>query len=145
MDNKQINNPTRSEFSNGPITANRLPNPSLTTKSTISASQTPFSTSAMASRFSACCSLLPTNPGISFLTWIADLPIRSNNPNILLITSGSVKRLWITYTKGTRCGGFQKWVPTIRSGSFVSLAICSIGIPEVFVAKIVSADVSWTN
>ena len=48
-----------------PSTAMRAPKPSFTTVSSVSASQTPAATSAIASRFSACCSRLPMKPGIS--------------------------------------------------------------------------------
>ena len=58
--------PTRSDCSIGPSTAMRAPKPSFTTLSMVSASQTPAATSAMASRFIACCSRLPTKPGMSF-------------------------------------------------------------------------------
>src|SRR6266851_2049988 len=60
--------PTRSAFSSGPSTARRRPKLALITVSTVSASQMPCSTSAIASRHSACCRRLPTKPGTSFLT-----------------------------------------------------------------------------
>ena len=52
----------------------RAPKPSLTTVSMVSASQTPAATSAIASRFMACCRRLPTKPGMSRRTWTGTLP-----------------------------------------------------------------------
>jgi len=52
--------PTRSAFSKGPNTGNRIPKLFLTTRSTVSASQIPASTMEIASLQSACCKRLPT-------------------------------------------------------------------------------------
>src|SRR5262249_39799175 len=49
----------------GPKHGGARTEPSRTTVSMVSASQTPVATSATASRFIACCSRLPTNPGMS--------------------------------------------------------------------------------
>src|SRR5215467_8434291 len=66
--------PTRSAFSSGPKTASRRPKLALITVSTVSASHTRCSTSAIASRHKACCNRLPTKPGTSFLTCTGIFP-----------------------------------------------------------------------
>ena len=75
--------PTRSVCSIGPSTAIRAPKPLLTTSSMVSASQTPDAISAIASRLSACCSRLPTKPGMSFFTCTGLRPASRNSAMVL--------------------------------------------------------------
>ena len=93
----------------------RAPKPLLTTSSMVSASQTPAATSAIASRLSACCSRLPTKPGMSFFTCTGLRPASRSSAMVRRTVSALVFSFWITSTSGTRCGGFQKCVPTTRS------------------------------
>ncbi len=81
--------PTRSDCSIGPSTAVRAPKPSRTTTSMVSASQTPAATSAIASRFIACCKRLPTKPGTSRRTWTGVFPASRNSPMVRSTTSGA--------------------------------------------------------
>ena len=131
--------PTRSAFSSGPSTASRRPKLALITVSTVSASQMPCSTSAIASRHSACCSRLPTKPGTSFFTCTGVLPTASCSAH------GPVDRL---LRRSTACRSPR---PAARdtadstngcraraSGRVRPSMIVVIGMTEVLLARIVS-------
>ena len=129
--------PTRSVCSIGPSTAIRAPKPLLTTSSMVSASQTPDAISAMASRLSACCSRLPTKPGMSFFTCTGLRPASRNSAMVLATVSSLVFSFCVTSTSGTRCGGFQKCVPTTRSRCLSFSPIRVEGMAELLLARIV--------
>ncbi|CAB4964034.1 unannotated protein [freshwater metagenome] len=120
----------------GPICASRRPMVLRHTRSAVSASQTPSATRAMASRQSACCSLLPTKPGTSRSTRTASLPRCSSRATVRSITSVEVCSPRTTSTIGMRSGGFHQCVPTTRSGAVANSAMLVMGSTEVLVAMI---------
>ena len=61
---------------------------------------------------------------------------------VRVTTSGVVHSFWITSTSGTRCGGFQKCVPTTRSRCLRKRAISVVGMAELLLARIVSVATS---
>src|SRR5262249_41785061 len=72
------------------------------TVSTVWASQMPRSTSAIASRHSACWRRLPTKPGTSFFTCTGILPAAWCSAMVQSIAAGDVHCVPITSTSGTR-------------------------------------------
>ena len=132
--------PTRSDCSSGPSTDSRAPNPSLVTSSMVSASQMPSATSAIASRFKACCSRLPMKPGMSLRTCTGFRPAPAINAMVRATTSSAVASFWMTSTSRTRCGGFQKCAPTTRPRCLRWRPISVVGSAELLLARIVSGD-----
>ena len=64
---------------------------------------------------------------------------------VLRTVSSLVASFWITSTSGTRCGGFQKCVPTTRSRC-LSLAPISVeGMAELLLARIVVGAVTLSS
>jgi hypothetical protein len=137
--------PTRSVCSIGPSTAIRAPKPLLTTSSMVSASQTPEAISAMASRLSACCSRLPTKPGMSFFTCTGFRPASRSSVMVLATVASLVFSFCVTSTSGTRCGGFQKCVPTTRSRCLSFSPIRVEGMAELLLARMVVGAVRFSS
>ena len=104
-----------SAFSMGARIGSRRPGPKRMLSSTVAASAMPCSTMEMASRHSACCRRLATNPGTSFLQSMGCLPTRRSRSMVRSTTAGSTCSVRTTSTSGIRYGGFQKCVPTTRS------------------------------
>src|SRR6516165_3681417 len=121
-----------SAFSSGPSTANRRPKADLITLSTVSASQMPFSTRAMASRHNACCKRFPMKPGTSFLTCAGFLPAAACNFMTASIVCRIVHCVSITSTSGTRYGGFHQCLPSARSRRSSASMILLIGMNVAF-------------
>ena len=67
------------------------------------------STSRHASIMRAYCSLLMTNPFMTFFTTIGDCPIIRISSRVTVVTWGAVQGAGITSTRGTRWGGFIGW------------------------------------
>ncbi len=86
----------------------RGPKLEVTTASTVSASQMPLATMAIASRHNACWSRLPTNPGTSRSTCTGRLPTDVSSDIIRCTASSLVRVAATTSTKGTRYGGFHQ-------------------------------------
>src|SRR5262249_21941860 len=95
----------------------RAPKPDFTTVSMVSASQTPAATSAIASRFNACCSRLPTKPGMSFLTCTGSRPAPRRRSMVFCTVSSLVASFWMTSTSGTKCGR----IPEMRANHAVAM------------------------
>ena len=92
----------RSTVSNGPITLQRLPRPSLTIRSMSATDATPSRTSAYASRSIAPCSRLNTKPSSSTRTRTGESPARSSSAWVRSTTSAAVKGAGTTSTTGRR-------------------------------------------
>ena len=127
-----------SAFSMGARMGRRRPGPKRMLSSTVAASAMPCSTMEMASRHSACCRRLATNPGTSFLQSMGRLPTRRSRSMVRSTTPGSTCSVRTTSTSGIRYGGFQKWVPTTRSLCAALAPISVMLMTEVLVHRMVS-------
>ena len=106
-----------------------------TTRSTVSASQTPLATRSMASRHSACCRRLPTKPGTSRCTRTGILPTNSSTSNAVSIDSVDVWSPRTISTTGMRSGGFHQCMPTVRSAPARPSVMREMGITEELLAS----------
>ena len=130
-----MSRPPRSAVRSGPIQPYRKPGPAVIAVSISSAEATPSASKCSASRTTANCSLLPTNPGMSCRTRIGRLPsLRHTSINVSAVSS-DVCSPRVTSTRGTMCGGFQKCIPATRSGRRVALPIAVMDSPDVLVAN----------
>ena len=64
---------------------------------------------------------------------------------VLRTVSSLVQSFWITSTSGTRCGGFQKCVPTTRSRCLSLRPISVEGMAELLLARMVVGAVTLSS
>ncbi len=108
--------PDRSADSSGPIAGKRMPKLVRTARSMSAADATPASSSAIASRTTACCIRVPRKPSTSRCSTTGTLPMARTSAVASSTRAGAVRSPPATSTIGIRCAGFQKCSATTRSG-----------------------------
>ena len=131
--------PFRSRCSSGPVRARRIPRLQRTTSSMSAALATPFSSSEMASRASACWMRLAMKPGMSRRTSTGRLPAWRSTSITKPLLASSVLSPRTTSTSGITSAGLKKCAPTkrLRRSGDTATAIALTDRPEVLVASTV--------
>ena len=127
--------PDRSADSSGPIAGKRIPKLVRTARSMSAADATPASSSAIASRTTACCMRVPRKPSTSWCSTTGTLPIARTRSVASATRSAAACSPPATSTIGIRCAGFQKCSATTRSRCRSGAAMSVTRRPDVFVAS----------